>query len=147
MAHLVEQEIENAPAASGTAFQRAEGDDVQDEFAEQGGDCNDAAGFRQRCDHVVAEIEGSHFDPAGHAESVFDAIGDPDGSIGRDDPGTAVCGDGHHARPGIDQLVAVVEMEGDLVPVGEVERERDQIEAWIPVGQREFALNRHILAL
>jgi len=47
----------------------------------------------------------------------------PDGALRGDDPGAFAGADGHYPTAGVDELIFLVKMLRDYVPVDEVERE------------------------
>ena len=116
---LVEDHVDEAALGGDGVVERADFDGFENEFAEERGDVHGDAGSGWEAGELRNDIEGTGFDGAGEDFGVLDAGGNPDGAVGRHNPGGAGGLDAHDALGGVGELVPIVCMCFDYIGFGE----------------------------
>src|SRR5258707_14380587 len=134
-------------------LQSMEGAGVENQFSQEVGHVDDAATSRESARQPWLQIESAHRHNSRHRNSVRHDRRYPDRAMGRDNPGTVTGADGHHSARGVNQLVAIVKVEGNSGSSGIVARQgcdwRPSVTRWIKDRSLPFlrlAFLRHSLS-
>ena len=142
---LVDDGVDQVELRGDGLLQSAIAAGVEDQFTQQRGDIDHATVAWEGARQFRFEVEGAHGYHARHGDGVRDGGGDPDGAVRGHDPGAGAGADGHDSAGGVDELVAIVEVQRDNVGGGIVTGQSGDGRGAVggAVVDRALALLRH----
>lgn len=120
---LIEDYVDQVGLRGDGGVERADGDGLEDQFAEEWGDVHSGAVSAIELRELRDEVERAGFYRAGVDFGVLDAGGNPDGAVGRDDPGGVGGLDAENALGGVGELVPFVGVGFEDLATGEGDAE------------------------